>query len=62
MTRWQDCWTYDCWTWGPSGAYMRRVPLGLGRVPGGGVGERQKGVKVADSLVGIHLHPRPARR
>ena len=47
--------------WGPSGACMRRVPLGLDGCLGG-VGERQRGVLVADSLVGIHPHPGPARR
>ena len=28
----------------------------------GGIGERQRGVLVADSLVGIHPHPGPTRR
>ena len=50
--------------WGPSGACMRRAPLGLvgclgrdrGKTEGGG------GVLVADSLVGIHPHPGPTRR
>ena len=37
-------------------------PAGAGRVPGGGVGERQRRVLVADSLVGIHPHPGPTRR
>ena len=37
----------SCWGW--SGAW-------------GGVGERQRGVLVADSLVGIHPHPGPTRR
>ena len=36
-----------CWGW--SGAW-------------GGIGERQRGVLVADSLVGIHPHPGPTRR
>ena len=35
--------------WGWSGAW-------------GGIGERQRGVLVADSLVGIHPHPGPTRR
>ena len=48
--------------WGPSGACMRCVPLGLVGCLGGGVGERQMGVLVADSLVGIHPHPGPTRR
>ena len=48
--------------WGLSGACMRRAPLGLVGCLGRDREEKQRGVLVADSLVGIHPQPGPTRR